>query len=192
MNVLVEKLPYLLPFLIFFFRVIDVSLGTFRTIVVVRGHKAMAAIIGFFEILIWLAAASQVLNNIDQWHLALAYALGFAVGNYVGMWIESRFALGNELIRCFSFNRDILSNKLRAQSYQVISVDGDIGQQKMVELMYIVEKRRNVPKLIKLIKELDPSAVYSISDVKSVYDGTVLLPRRSFMDSALNMPGKRR
>ncbi len=104
---------YLLVPLIFLARVSDVSLGTFRTIVVFRGNKLLASFIGFFEIIIWLAAASQVLTNLDQWYLALAYASGFAVGNYVGITIESRFAIGNELVRCISFNRDILAAKLR-------------------------------------------------------------------------------
>lgn len=62
----------------------------------------------------------------------------------------------------------------------------------MVELMFIVEKHRNIPNLIKLIKELDQSAVYSVSDVKSVYEGPDFLPGRTFLDTAFLLPGKRR
>jgi uncharacterized protein YebE (UPF0316 family) len=175
--------PYLLAPVIFFARVTDVSLGTFRTLVVFRGHKFLAAIIGFFEIMIWLVAASQVLTNLNQWYLALAYAGGFGVGNYVGMWIESRFAIGNELIRCISFNRDVLAEKVREAGFNVVSIDGDMGNDKAVEVLFIIEKRRNVPMLIQLIKALDNTAVYSVSDVKSVYDGVDLLPRRSFFGS---------
>jgi uncharacterized protein YebE (UPF0316 family) len=177
--------PYLLAPLIFFARVADVSLGTFRTIVVFRGHKLLASFIGFFEIMIWLVAAAQVLTNIDKWYLALAYAGGFAVGNFVGMWIESHFAIGSEVVRCISFNRDVLAEKIRSEGYKVASFDGDMGSEVPVELLLIVEKRRNVPALINLIKELDPTAVYSLSDVKSVYDGPELLPRQSFWDKAL-------
>lgn len=169
--------------LIFFARVADVSLGTFRTIVVFRGHKLLASFIGFFEIIIWLIAAAQVLTNLDQWYLALAYASGFAVGNYVGISIENRFAIGNELIRCISFNRDILEEKLREQGVKVVSFDGDMGKDHLVELLFIIEKRRKVPALIKLIKDLDSTAVYSVSDLKSVYDGPDLLPRRGLFRS---------
>jgi uncharacterized protein YebE (UPF0316 family) len=182
---------YLLVPLIFLARVSDVSLGTFRTIVVFRGNKLLASFIGFFEIIIWLAAASQVLTNLDQWYLALAYASGFAVGNYVGITIESRFAIGNELVRCISFNRDILAAKLRNEGFKVVSFDGDMGEVHPVELLFIIEKRRNVPALIRLIKALDPTAVYSVSDVKSVYDGPTELPRRSFLNTALMQFGKR-
>ena len=190
MELLVEY-PYLLVPLIFFARVADVSLGTFRTIVIFRGHKFLASFIGFFEIIIWLVAAAQVLTNLDQWYLALAYASGFAVGNYVGISIESRFAIGNELIRCISFNRDVLAGKLRKEGFKVVSFDGDMGEAYPVELLLIIEKRRNVSSLIRLIKELDQTAVYSVSDVKSVYEGPDLLPRRSFTGSASMLFRKR-
>ena len=188
MSELLIEYPYLLAPLIFLARVADVSLGTFRTIVVFRGHKFMASFIGFFEIIIWLVAAAQVLTNLDQWYLALAYASGY----YVGIWIESSFAIGDELIRCISFNRDVLAEKIRNKGFKVASFDGDMGEAHPVELLLIVEKRRNVPSLIQLIKELDQTAVYSISDVKSVYEGPNLLPRRSFLGSAFMLPGKRR
>lgn len=192
MTDLLIEFPYLLAPLIFFARVADVSLGTFRTIVVFRGYKILAATIGFFEVIIWLVAAGQVLTNLDQWYLALAYAGGFAVGNYVGMWIEGRFAIGDELVRCISFNRDVLAGKIRDEGFKVVSFDGDMGQEKAVELLLIIEKRRKVPALIRLIKTLDPTAVYSVSDIKSVYDGPDLLPRRSFLGSLVMLPGKRR
>ncbi|MBQ0758171.1 MAG: DUF2179 domain-containing protein [Gammaproteobacteria bacterium] len=184
MDLLVEY-PFLLVPLIFFARVADVSLGTFRTIVVFRGNKLLASIIGFFEIMIWLVAAGQVLTNLDHWYLAVAYAGGFAVGNYVGISIESHFAIGKELIRCISFNRDVLADKLREQGFKVVSFDGDMGEANPVELLLIIEKRRNTAALIQQIKELDPSAVYSVSDIKSVYDGPDLLPRRRFYSSLL-------
>jgi len=172
--------PYLLAFFIFFARVADVSLGTFRTIVIFRGYKFLASFIGFFEIIIWLVAAGLVFQNLDQWHLALAYASGFALGIYVGMWIENRFAIGNELIRCISYNRDVLADKIRKEGYNVVSVDGDIGEEKPVEVLYITEKRRYIPSLIRLIKELDQNAVYTVSDLKSVYEGPTLVTQHIF------------
>lgn len=183
--------PFLLVPVIFLARVVDVSLGTFRTIVVFRGHRILASLIGFFEIGIWLLAAAQVLTNLDQWYLGLAYASGFAVGNYVGMSIETRFAIGNELIRCISFNRDVLAGKLRGEGYKVVSFDGDMGESYPVELLLIIEKRRNVAAVIRLIKELDETAVYSVSDVKSVYEGPTFVPRRGVLLSSLAQLTKR-
>jgi uncharacterized protein YebE (UPF0316 family) len=177
--------------LIFFARVADVSLGTFRTIVVFRGHKLLASFIGFFEIIIWLVAAAQVLTNLDQWYLALAYALGFAVGNYVGISIESHFAIGNELVRCISFNRDVLAETLRNKGYRVVSFDGDMGEGQPVEMLFIIEKRRKVASLIKLIKALDQTAFYTVSDIKSVYDGPDAFPQNRLFSSAFTRLRKR-
>ena len=137
---------------------------------VFRGHKLLASVIGFFEISIWLVAASQVLTNLDRWYFALAYAGGFAVGN--------------DLIRCISFNRDVLAGKLRDEGFKAVSFDGDMGEAHPVELLLIIEKRRNVPSLIKLIKDLDHTAVYSVSDVKHVYEGPDLLPRHNLFGGA--------
>ena len=189
---LLVEYPYLLVPLIFLARVADVSLGTFRTIVVFRGRKFLASFIGFFEIIIWLVAAAQVLTNLDQWYLALAYARGFAVGNNVGISIESRLAIGNELVRCISFNRDVLAGQIRKEGFKVVSFDGDMGEDYPVELLLIIEKRHNIPSLIKLIKKLDQTAVYSVSDVKSIYEGPDLLPRRSFFGSASMLVRKHR
>ncbi|WP_246439111.1 DUF2179 domain-containing protein [Teredinibacter franksiae] len=96
------------------------------------------------------------------------------------MWIENRFAIGNELVRCLSFNRDVLAEKIRKKGFEVVSFDGDMGHEKPIELLFIVEKRRNVPSLINLIKTLDSTAVYSVSDVKSVYEGPGPVGRRMF------------
>ncbi|XPV70439.1 MAG: DUF2179 domain-containing protein [Halarcobacter sp.] len=172
--------PYILALFIFLARVADVSLGTFRTIVIFRGYKLLASLIGFFEIIIWLIAAGQVFKNLDQWHLALSYSAGFATGIYVGMWIENRFAIGNELIRCISFNRDILAKKIRDEGFKVVSLDGDMGKDTAVEVLFIVEKRRNIPALIRLINNLDQKAVYTVSDLKSVYDGPEYISKKSF------------
>jgi uncharacterized protein YebE (UPF0316 family) len=180
MSEFIAEYPYFLALLIFLARVTDVSLGTFRTIVIFRGYKLLASLIGFIEIIIWLIAAGQVFKHLDQWHLAFAYSAGFAMGIYVGMWIESRFAIGNELIRCISFNRDILAEKIRNEGFTVVSVDGDMGEDKQVEVLFIVEKRRNIPKLIYLINKLDKNAVYTVSDLKSVYDGPAFISNNSF------------
>lgn len=183
---------WLVP-LVFLARVADVSLGTFRTIVVFRGHKWLAVLIGFFETLIWLVAAAQVLKDLNHWYLAVAYAGGFAAGNYVGMWLEARFAIGTELIRCISYHKDQLAEHLREQGYQAISIDGDMGEGKDVEVIFIIEKRKKVPRIINAINAFDPGAIYSISDIKSVYDGPPeMMPRSSFLSTALPFASKRR
>ena len=91
-----------LPLIIFFARICDVSLGTLRIVFVSKGKKNIAPILGFFELFIWVVVINQVLKNVDSVVGLLAYAGGYAIGNYIGMNIEERIALGTQLIKVFS------------------------------------------------------------------------------------------
>src|SRR5262245_5369391 len=158
--------------LIFFARVTDVSLSTCRVLIVVRGHRILAAGIGFFESLIWLTAIGAVISRLDAWYLMLAYAGGFATGNYVGIWLEGRLAIGSELVRAIVFEApNALADTLRQRGYQAVRIGGSAGAGRPVDVILVVEKRRRVPELLAAIRREAPGAIYTISDVKSVYDG---------------------
>jgi uncharacterized protein YebE (UPF0316 family) len=166
MDILLDQ-PALLGIAIFLARVLDVSLGTLRTIFVFRSYAALAALIGFVETLVWVLAASQVLQNLQDWYLAVAYAAGFATGNWVGMWLEAKLAVGSELVRAVSPNREVpLAASLREADYSVTELDGHGDDGKPVEVLLIVEKRRRLPQLLRLIDRVDPEAVYTVSDIK--------------------------
>ena len=162
-----ELHPLLLTAAIFCARVLDVSLGTLRTIIVFRGYRAAAAAIGFVEVLIWLGAASQVLTRLDAWYLALAFAAGFAAGNVVGIWLESKLAIGSELVRAVSASREVrLAEHLRTQGYGVTELEGAGEGGAPVEVLLIVESRRRVPHMLRCIAGLDPDAICTMSDVR--------------------------
>lgn len=185
--------PWLLALAIFLARVGDVTLGTFRTIVIFRGYGLLAAAIGFVEILLWIAAASQVLTNLVDWYLAIAYAAGFAAGNYVGIWLESRVAMGDELVRAISFRRDSpLGDALRAAGFNAIEMEGDMGTGKPVEVMLVAAKRKRVPELVRLIRATDPDALYTINDIKHAYTGAEKLIRKPLFFSGWRVRGKRK
>jgi len=80
--------PAVLPFMICGARILDVSLGTLRTVSVVRGRVVLAAVLGFFEVTIWVVAVSKVITSFDNPFNVLGYATGFALGNAVGILIE--------------------------------------------------------------------------------------------------------
>jgi uncharacterized protein YebE (UPF0316 family) len=87
-----EILTYVvLPVMIFFARICDVSLGTIRVIFISKGVKYLAPIIGFFEVIIWLLAIGQVMNNLTNFVAYIAYGAGFASGTYIGMIIEEKY-----------------------------------------------------------------------------------------------------
>ena len=89
----------LLPLLIFCARIIDVSIGTLRIIFVSKGKRNIAPLLGFFEVLVWILAISEIMQNLNNWVCYVAYAAGFAAGNYVGMIIEEKLAIGILIIR---------------------------------------------------------------------------------------------
>lgn len=163
--------PYWLIPIIFFARVVDVSLGTFRFIMVIRGHRMVATAVGFLESMIWILAVGGVISHLDQWYLVIAYAGGFASGNWVGIWLESRAAIGTELVRAISKNSEnLLTDKLIEQGYRPVKLAGSSGSGSPVEVILVVVRRRKVPDLVQAIREADPDAVYTISDIKTVHD----------------------
>lgn len=160
-----------IPCLIFIARVVDVSMGTVRIIFVSRGMKYLAPIVGFFEILIWLLAIGQIMKNLSNPACYIAYAGGFAMGNYVGIYIAEKLSLGIVLIRVVT-KRDAqpLVEYLKAENYGVTSVDGHgtVGQ---VKVVFTIVPRRDVLRAVDLIKKFNPQAFYSIEEVGFVEKG---------------------
>jgi len=158
---------WLLALGIFCARIADQSFGTMRTISIFRGFKVLAAVFGFLEVLIWINVVAQVITNLDEWYLGVVYAAGFAAGSFVGMWIESRLAIGHQMVRVIA-RRDVdLANKLWELNYAVVEMDGRTKSGD-VDILFVAEKRRDVPKLLRKIHELDPQAFFTIEDVKQV------------------------
>jgi len=157
-----------LPLLIFLARVTDVTIGTMRIIFVSRGFRFIAACAGFIEILIWLFAIGQIMTNLGNWVTYIAYATGYAVGNYIGIMMEQRLALGYLLIRIIT-QRDgtALEQKLRKANFIVTSVDAE-GGRGPVKILFTVLKRKMVPSVVELIKSTNPLAYYTIEDLRSV------------------------
>ena len=177
---LINQWPWVLAPLIFFARVVDVSLGTFRTIIAIRGYRMLAMLVGFFESVIWVLAISQVIQNLQSWYLVLSYAAGFAVGNYVGIWLEGRVAIGQELVRAISYRGNgHLAERLRQHGYDAIQLAGDAGPEQAVEIVLAVERRRRIGRLLEVIRQEDPDAVFTISDIKRGHFGPepVFAPR---------------
>ena len=160
-----------LPALIFCARIVDVSMGTVRVILISRGIRLVAACIGFFEVLIWLVAIVQIMQRLSNPICYLAYAAGFATGTYVGMLVEARLRIGKAVIRTIT-NKEAqgLIERLREMHCGVtaLAAEGAVGP---VKVIFSVIERRDQEKVIAIIKEFDPCAFYTIGDVKYVSEG---------------------
>lgn len=160
----------ILPVSIFCARIFDVSLGTIRIIFVSRGFKLLAPIFGFVEISIWLFAISAVFSLNSPPTVFFAYALGFACGNYVGIWIEEKMAMGISIIRIITqFPADRLIDDFKALGYRTTVIDA-MGQRGEVNLIFTVVKRKEIPDVLERIQKWNPHAFYTVEDVKRASD----------------------
>ncbi len=113
-----------LPLLIFFARIIDVSIGTMRLIFVSKGFKFLAPFLGFFEVIIWLMAIGQIMQNLNNIFCYLAYGLGFAMGNYIGILLEEKMSIGTVLVRVIpKLDVENLIKSLREDNFAVSAVE---------------------------------------------------------------------
>jgi len=166
-----------LPLIIFSTRICDVTLDTLRIIYVSRGIKILAASIGFFEVLIWLFAITQIFKNLTNPFCYIAYAGGFAMGNYVGILIEERMAIGTVVVRIIAQkNAAELIELLKNEGYGVTHVDAQ-GALGPVKIIFTIVKRKNIEHVLEIIQSSSPQAFFTIEDVRSVRAG-VFQPSR--------------
>jgi len=152
---------------IFFSRIVDVNLGTVRIILVSKGMGLQASVLCFFEVLIWIIVVARVIMYVSSRIYYVAFAAGFAAGNYVGMILEEKLALGNVHIRVVTrFEADKLVEVLRVEIITTI-VDGE-GEDGSVKVIFGILKRKNAKKFIKLVNKYNPNAFYTIENVTSV------------------------
>lgn len=182
MQALTESYPFLvpwvfLPLLIFCARTGDVSLSTLRIVSIAQGRTLFAAGVGFFESLIWLGVIGQILDYLHNPLCVVAYAAGFATGNIVGLKIERRLAIGQQIVRVIvPGGGDDLIEALRDAGHGVTVIEGH-GAGGPVRVLFTVVRRSLVPAVTDLVEERFPRAFYSIEDVRRAAEG-VFVPGR--------------
>lgn len=166
----------ILPLLIFFARICDVSLGTLRVIFISKGFKHIAPLIGFFEVIIWLLAIGQVMQNVGNVASYIAYGGGFAAGTFIGMAVEERLSLGNVVVRVIT-TRDArnLVESLRGQNFGVTTMDAE-GASGAVKVILTISRREDLPRAVALIHKFQPNAFFTVEEIKSVKEG--VFPRK--------------
>ncbi|MBI5540873.1 MAG: DUF2179 domain-containing protein [Bacteroidia bacterium] len=160
-----------LPLMIFAARICDVSIGTLRIIFVSRGKKNIAPILGFFEVFIWIIVIGKIMQNASNLPCYIGYAAGFATGNYVGMWIEEKLAMGYVVVRIITPKDAFdLKNALREAEIGITTIpaEGAIGK---VDVIFTSIHRADLPKVVELIQIHNPKAFYSVEDLKYVSEG---------------------
>lgn len=161
----------ILPLMIFLARIMDVSIGTLRLIFVSKGYKFYAPILGFFEVIIWLLAIGQIMQHLDNLLCYVAYGLGFATGNYIGIYLDEKLSLGTVLIRVVSKSdtSDLITH-LRQENFgaSLVDIEGMTGKQKMI---FTIIKRIDLKDVMNIIRQYNPQAFVTIEDVKTAREG---------------------
>lgn len=158
--------------LIFALRIIDVGLGTIRTVFILQGRKEIAALIGFVEVTVFIFAISQAIAGIGHsWVLMLAYSGGFATGTYLGLVIEGKFAMGFAQLRIISIDRgERIIQALWEAKHGATLVEGN-GRQGPVDLILSIVPRKAIQHCVKLASEIDPDCFVAVSDSRYLFRG---------------------
>lgn len=157
--------------LIFGLRLVDVSLATIRMMMVVRGRKAYAWVLGFLQALVFIFALQAILADLDNWLSIAGYAAGFATGVLVGMLIDDRLALGFAHLSIVSPHLgSAVAELARGRGYAVTEIPAR-GKDGAVTLLACTVQRKKAAELQQAVHEVDPQAFIIAENVRLVRRG---------------------
>lgn len=167
-----------LPLFIFLAEVCVVTISTMRTIFVARGMKYLAPLLGLFEVSIWLYAIGEVMKNLNDWTCSAAFAGGFTLGNFLGILLEEKLAMGSVGVHLITHkDADSLIEDLRTAEYGVTRIEarGAFGP---VKILYTVIRRKELERVLAIARRFDPRVFYSVDGLHSAATGVAPAPRR--------------
>lgn len=161
----------IMPFVIFICRVSDVTLGTLRNLFLSKNLKSIVPVVGFFEVMIWIIAVSQVLKHLDNFMSYMGWGLGYATGIIIGIKIDERLGLGLQMLRVIT-NKDCeqLVAALNHANLGSTLIEGQ-GAKGKVNIVYLIIKRTDLKKVSTLIQFYSPDSFYTIEDIKEANKG---------------------
>lgn len=156
------------PVLIFSLKVPEICINTLRIILIAKGFKLYASVLTFIEASLWLTVLTLVFTKLDNPASIVAYAMGMAVGIYLGIVLEKKIALGVVLIRVITqlSAKELLKN-LRKLGFRVTEVFGESNYGK-VGILFAVVKRNNIRDFIEIVTRFNPKAFYTIEEINHV------------------------
>lgn len=159
---------------IFCLRIVDVSLDTMRVLFAIRGKRAIAGVLGFFQALIWIFAVGTAIQHLDSWFHVFGYAGGYAMGTFVGITIERAVAYGLATVRIVSQHGGVeIAEALRERGYGVTEMAG-FGREGGVEIANCVVQRAHLDEVIGLIDRWDPDAFVTVEEPRVLRGGSLV------------------
>ena len=163
-------------FYIFLARIIDVSLGTIRTVLIVRDKKVPACLIAFFEVFIWFLVAREALNtNINSILIPIFYAGGYATGTLLGSYISSKLdTLMSVMVIVKQTKISKLLKEIRDKGFGVSMLDIKNAYEKEKKGLLLIQlNKKSLNNLTKIIRAIDANAFIIINETKYVQNGLI-------------------
>ncbi len=161
---------------IFFARILDVSLGTLRTVITVKGKSLYASLVGFIEIFVWFLIVKEALNtNETSIWIAVAYSLGFATGTFIGSILSQKLITGNLSVQIITDKAyPDMVNTLRNEGYGVTVMDVEGKNTEEEKYMLFIEiNNKSLNHLQHLVKKIDNDAFIVVNETKYVQNGYI-------------------
>lgn len=169
--------PLVIYSFIFFVKIIEVAMATVRIVLITKGEKLKGSIIGFFEVVIWVVLAATVLTDVtnDPWKVII-YSLAFAIGNYLGSYVENKMALGTVKVEAIvkKVYGKKLSIALRSMGFAVTALDA-YGRDDRKEVLVMHVPRRRTEETIQVIRAFQEDVVITVNDIRPIYGGHGIL-----------------
>ena len=166
----------LLCFKIFFARILDVSIGTFRTVIMVKGKKNIASVLAFFEVFIWFLIAREALNTrVSSIIIPISYSLGYACGTYIGTYLANRFIKGVICVQVITYENQKMLKEIKDNNYglSIIELMQEKQTKKYKIMLYIQLKNYKLKELEKIIYKYDKTAFIVVNETKNIVNGYV-------------------
>lgn len=164
--------------LIFGLSLVQVSVGTLRTIMMTRGRSTWAAVLGFAEVTVWLIALGQVVGDLDTLWKVFSYSGGYMAGTLVGMWLENRLALGHVDVHIISTSKGLeIGQRVRQAGYGATQLLAE-GRSGPVQLIEVVAARRQVSDILRLVNEVDAASFVAVREARQIIRGYQHLTQR--------------
>ena len=154
-------------------KIVEITIQSLKTCMMVKGQRLKAAGLGFVECTIWGLVISTIIGTLgDNLFLLLFYCIGYATGLFLGSTLESKIALGTSNLELIANNESTekITEYLRGRGMGYTVFEGHGSKDKM-NMIFIVLPRRETPKTLREIRAVSNNKVFVVASEVSKYAG---------------------
>ena len=154
-------------------KIVEISIQSLKTCMMVKGQRLKAAGLGFVECMIWGLVISTIISTLgDNYLLLVFYCFGYAVGLFLGSTIESKIAIGTSNLELIANDEstELITAYLNEKNMGYTVLDGHGSKDKM-NMIFIVLARKETPKVLREIRQICDNKVFVVASEVSKYAG---------------------